>query len=107
MNAKVRYPQRSTQSELAEAELESEKQGALASLTAADRTWLLAAMLLDSLEDDLAMALVRGWWRQDPAEMATMPWVYDKIHSEKARLQPHSLDARAGRQKAGGTCHPG
>lgn len=93
MNAKARYPQRSTPEGLAEAELESEKQGALASLTLGDRAWLLAALLLDNLEDDLARAMVLGWWKQDPAEMSRLPFLQDRILSEKARLQPRLLAA--------------
>lgn len=34
-----------------------------------DREWILAAALLDSLAEDLALTFAARWWRLDPCEM--------------------------------------
>ena len=63
----------------------SERKGALESITVADRDWILAGVLLRSLEDDLAAAHANGWWRQDPAEMLAQPPRHLRIRSGHVR----------------------
>lgn len=72
---------RSRDSQEEDLQAASERQGALASITATDRDWLLAAMLLDSLEDDLAAAHCNGWWQVDPAEMLGQPTPHRRFRS--------------------------
>lgn len=70
---------------LEQMEAATERQGALESITIKDRDWLLASMLLDSLEDDLAAALYQGWWLVDPVEMLEQPPRHLRIRSGHAR----------------------
>lgn len=56
-----------------------------------DGEWLLAAALLDSLADDLAITLAAGWWRHEPGEMAGKCYEADALLAEMASERVEGL----------------
>ena len=50
--------------------------------TTEDRYWILAAPMLDTIADDLAVCRSADWWQDNPAEMTGRCWESDQLLRE-------------------------
>jgi|GEM_PF-2525813 len=53
-----------------------------ADVSAADMQWLLAAAVLNTIADDLALTCAAGWWKDHPREMAGKCMAADRLLAE-------------------------
>jgi len=64
-----------------------------ADVSAADMQWLLAAAVLNTIADDLALTCAAGWWKDHPREMAGKCMAADRLLAElQSEAMAHLCD---------------